>query len=71
MAKTRIDPKLLDELLTGQNPQKVFTSNGQLGDLKQALPGAWRSGSSTPLPAVSNAPAQRTARCGVTSIRSR
>lgn len=37
MAKTPIDPKLLDELLKGQNPQEVFTSDGLLGDLKQAL----------------------------------
>ena len=37
MAKTPIDPKLLDELLKGQDPKDVFTSDGLLGDLKQAL----------------------------------
>jgi putative transposase len=37
MAKTPIDPKLLDELLKDQDPQEVFTSDGLLGDLKQAL----------------------------------
>lgn len=37
MAKTPIDPKLLDELLQGQDPKDVFTSDGLLGDLKQAL----------------------------------
>lgn len=37
MAQTPIDPKLLDELLKGQDPQEVFRSDGLLGDLKQAL----------------------------------
>ena len=35
--KSPIDPKLLDELLAGQDPKEVFTSDGLLGDLKQAL----------------------------------
>lgn len=33
----KIDPKLVDELLKGQEPQKVLSSEGLLGDLKKAL----------------------------------
>ena len=32
-----IDPKLLDELLKDQDPQRVFQQDGLLGELKQAL----------------------------------
>ena len=35
--KTPIDPELLDELLKGQDPREVFSSDGLLQDLKQAL----------------------------------
>lgn len=35
--KTRINPELLDELLKGQDPKEVFTSDGLMGELKQAL----------------------------------
>lgn len=38
MAKdSKIDEKLLDELLKDRDPQKVFDSDGLLGDLKKAL----------------------------------
>jgi putative transposase len=33
----KIDTKLLDELLSGQDPETVFSSEGLLGDLKKAL----------------------------------
>lgn len=33
----KIDPALLDQLLKDQDPQKVFSSEGLLGDLKKAL----------------------------------
>ncbi len=33
----RIDPKIIDELLSGQDPETVFSSQGLLGDLKKAL----------------------------------
>ena len=40
MAKEfRIDPKLLDELLKDQDPKQVLSSDGLLGDLKNALAG--------------------------------
>ena len=40
MAKgSRIDPKLFDELLKDQDPKQVLSSNGLLGDLKNALAG--------------------------------
>jgi putative transposase len=35
--KSSIDPALLDELLKDVDPQKVFDSDGLLGELKQAL----------------------------------
>jgi putative transposase len=35
--KEPVDPKLLDELLAGKDPQTVLTSEGLLGDLKRAL----------------------------------
>ncbi len=33
----RIDPKIIDELLSDQDPETVFSSEGLLGDLKKAL----------------------------------
>lgn len=36
-SETKFDPKLLDELLKGQDPQKVLSSEGLLGELKKAL----------------------------------
>lgn len=33
----KIDPKLLDELLQGQDPPTVVSSEGSLGELKKAL----------------------------------
>ena len=33
----KIDPKLLDQLLQDQDPEKVFQQDGLLGDLKKAL----------------------------------
>lgn len=35
--RNKIDPALLDELLKGQDPETVFSSEGLLGDLKKAL----------------------------------
>lgn len=37
MAPSRINPALLDELLKGQDPKTVLSSNGLIGDLKKAL----------------------------------
>ncbi|MDX1488909.1 MAG: IS256 family transposase, partial [Acidiferrobacterales bacterium] len=34
---SKIDPKLVDELLKGQDPKSVLSSDGLLGDLKKAL----------------------------------
>ena len=36
-AKSSIDPRLLDQLLAGQDPTTVLTSQGLMGDLKKAL----------------------------------
>ena len=33
----KIDPRLLDELLKGQDPETVFQQQGLLGNLKKAL----------------------------------
>jgi hypothetical protein len=33
----KIDPRLVDELLKDQDPEKVLSSDGLLGDLKKAL----------------------------------
>lgn len=41
---SKIAPKLVDELLKGQDPQKVLSSEGLLGNLKKA----WRSACWTP-----------------------
>lgn len=35
--RAKIDPKLIDELLAGQDPQTILTSEGLLGELKKAL----------------------------------
>ena len=35
--RQRIDPKIIDELLSDQDPDTVFSSEGLLGDLKKAL----------------------------------
>lgn len=35
--QSRIDPKIIDELLSDQDPETVFSSAGLLGDLKKAL----------------------------------
>jgi hypothetical protein len=35
--KSLIDPALLDQLLAGQDPATVLTSQGLIGDLKKAL----------------------------------
>jgi putative transposase len=37
MAKSKIKPELLDELLKGQDPKTVLSSDGLLGELKKAL----------------------------------
>ena len=37
MAKSKIKPELLDELLQGQDPKTVLSSGGLLGELKKAL----------------------------------
>ena len=37
MAKSKIDPDLVDKLLEGQDPKKVLSSDGLLGELKKAL----------------------------------
>jgi putative transposase len=37
MAKTKIDPEIIDKLLEGQDPTKVLSSEGLLGELKKAL----------------------------------
>jgi putative transposase len=37
MAKSKIRPELLDELLKGQDPKRVFSSDGLFGELKKAL----------------------------------
>jgi putative transposase len=37
MAKSKFKPELLDELLKGQDPKTVLSSNGLFGELKKAL----------------------------------
>lgn len=37
MAKSKIKPELLDELLKGQDPRTVLSSDGLVGELKKAL----------------------------------
>jgi putative transposase len=37
MAKSKIRPELLDELLSGRDPQELFSQGGLLDDLKKAL----------------------------------
>lgn len=37
MAKSTIPAELLDQLLAGQDPKKLFEQDGLLGELKKAL----------------------------------